>query len=82
MIHVAFTLALFPSVVGVAVAFGLWEIGNPLAPNFDPSSVTFMVSFDFVTQVCILANSFQNCIIYTVRSPRFKVGLVIMSHNL
>ena len=32
-----------------------------------------LVSFDFVGQFCVLANSFHNCIIYTVRSPRFKV---------
>ena len=35
----------------------------------------FLVSLDFVGAFCVLANSFHNCIIYTVRSPRFKVGL-------
>ena len=66
---------MFPSVIAVAVVFALWEVGNPLAANYDPSLGTFMVSFEFVSQVCILANSFQNCIIYTVRSPRFKVSV-------
>ena len=41
--------------------------------NYDPQNIKFLVSFDFVGAICILANSFHNCIIYTVRSPRFKV---------
>ena len=41
--------------------------------NYDPENIKFLVSFDFVGAICILANSFHNCIIYTVRSPRFKV---------
>ena len=41
----------------------------------------FLVSFDFVGAFCVLANSFHNCIIYTVRSPRFKVYAVIITNK-
>ena len=71
----AFTFALFPSVLAVIIGIIMDINGSTevVFNNYDPENIKFLDSFDFVGAICILANSFHNCIIYTVRSPRFKV---------
>ena len=85
-----FTLALFPSIITILASALTFDKTNPALPQYSMkvrlakkqkniTSLTIqatktLVSFDFVGQFCVLANSFHNCIIYTVRSPRFKVG--------
>jgi len=71
----AFTLALFPSIVSVVMSALTFDQTYPPLPDYSMKLTKFLVSFDFVGAFCVLANSFHNCIIYTVRSPRFKRNL-------
>ena len=46
---------------------------DPKSLDYNHMQYEAWISFDFIAGFCLLSNSFHNCIIYTVRSPRFKV---------
>lgn len=78
VMSLAFTLALLPAIIMIIVE-GVYTPYLDLVNyqrSFHPTNFTIITSFHFLASIILLSNSFTNCIIYSVRSEKFKKNIV------
>ena len=71
-------LALLPAIIMIIIE-GVFTPYLDLVSyqrSFHPTNFTIVTSFHFIASVILLSNSFTNCIIYSIRSEKFKESMV------
>nr|XP_002131244.1 uncharacterized protein LOC100181694 [Ciona intestinalis] len=73
----AFTIALLPSIIILALGVALDKLITPARypATYSPYATNFYNSAQFVASRLLLSNSFWNCIIYSVRNRHFRRAL-------